>query len=120
MNDKNLTFGYRQHQVFIGRSKLWSTSQRHIVSESTAMSFTELGICTYCAVLNGWIGRLKAITNCLYCRIVCSFSHNYTIYVSHIAQLRNLRCALRLIFSGLRNLRCASFTKQFTFSQIAL
>jgi len=31
--------------------------------------------------------------------------------------MRNLRCALRLIFSGLRSLRCA---KQFAFSQFAL
>jgi len=30
---KNLTFSYRQHRVFIARSKLWSTSQRHTVSE---------------------------------------------------------------------------------------
>jgi len=28
-------------------------------------------------------------------------------YCAQIAQFRNLRCALRLIFSGLRNLRCA-------------
>jgi len=28
-----------QHRVFIARSKLWSTSQRHTVSESTAISF---------------------------------------------------------------------------------
>jgi len=32
-------FNYRQHRVFIARSKLWSTSQRHTVSESTAMFF---------------------------------------------------------------------------------
>jgi len=29
-NDKSLTFNYRQlHRVFIARSNLWSTSQRH-------------------------------------------------------------------------------------------
>jgi len=32
-------FKYRQHRVFIPRSKLWSASQRYTVSESTAMSF---------------------------------------------------------------------------------
>jgi len=39
-------------------------------------------------------------------------------YCAQIAQLRYLRCAIRLIFSGFRNLRCA-FTKQFAFSQFA-
>jgi len=29
----------RQHRVFITWSKLWSTSQRHTVSQSTAISF---------------------------------------------------------------------------------
>jgi len=29
-----LKFSYRQHRVFIARSKLWSTSQRHTVSEA--------------------------------------------------------------------------------------
>jgi len=33
-----------------------------------------------------WVGRLKAMTNCLYCRTVCSFSHNYN--------LRNSYCKL--------------------------
>jgi len=32
-------FSYRQHRVFITWSKLWSTSQRHTVSESTTMPF---------------------------------------------------------------------------------
>jgi len=36
-----------------------------------------------------------------------------------LCAMRNLRCALRLIFSELRNLRCA-FTKQFAFSKFAL
>jgi len=36
-----------------------------------------------------------------------------------VRKLRNLRCTLRLIFLGLRNLLCA-FTKQFAFSQFAL
>jgi len=34
-----MKFSYRQHRVFIARSKLWLTSQRHTVLESTAMSF---------------------------------------------------------------------------------
>jgi len=29
MNNKNLTFNFREHRVFIARSKLWSTSQSH-------------------------------------------------------------------------------------------
>jgi len=37
--------GYKQHRVFVARSKVWSTSQRHTVSESTAMSFIS---CQYC------------------------------------------------------------------------
>jgi len=32
-------FSYRQHRVFIARSKLWSTSQRHTILESTVISF---------------------------------------------------------------------------------
>jgi len=37
---RNYIFSWRQStEVFIARSKLWSTSQRHTVSESTAMSF---------------------------------------------------------------------------------
>jgi len=35
----NLAIDRRQHRVFTTRSKLWSTSRRHIVSESTAISF---------------------------------------------------------------------------------
>jgi len=37
--NSDFTFSYRQHRVFIARSKLWSTSQWHTVSESTAISF---------------------------------------------------------------------------------
>jgi len=35
---QDFTFSYRQHRVFIARSKLWSTSQRHTVLKSTATS----------------------------------------------------------------------------------